>query len=98
MGKTNFTQVRPASGLLTFFFFAAFLLVGTTTVLGQESCNDQVNVLLDENCEAPLPYDAVLENPGSGPYVVKVAYPNEGHSYDEVTKCGVFKYVVYTWH
>ena len=94
MGKTNFTQIRSAKGLLAGLFFAAFLLVGTSAY-GQESCNDQVNVQLDENCVAPLPYDAVLENPQGSDYVVKVAYPNEGHSYDEVTKCGVFKYVVY---
>lgn len=61
------------------------------------ACNDTVRVQLGENCTAPLGPDAVLEGlpeACSGEYYVKVAYPYEGFSYNEVSKCGVFKYTV----
>ena len=96
MGKTNFTFVRPSSMLSAFLLSALFMLAGST-VYGQLACNDRVNVTLDENCVAELPADAVLEgenSPLSG-YYVKVAYPNDGHTLDQVVKCGEFKYVVY---
>ena len=72
----------------------------TTQFEGDENtslaCNDQVNILLDDECFAELGPDAVLEGLACDEsYYVKVAYPNDGHTIDEVVKCGVFKYVAY---
>ena len=63
---------------------------------GGLSCNNKVSVTLDEECGAPLSPDAVLEGLYCDDvYYVKVAYPNDGHTLNEVVKCGEFKYVVY---
>ena len=77
-----------------------FVEVVAPSVRGINSlaCNDTVNVTVNNYCYAPLTPDAVLEglpNACEDRYYVKVAYPYEGHTVNEVTKCGVFKYTVY---
>ncbi len=78
--------------------------IKTSTVISNENlvlaCNDNINVTLDEYCNAPLLPDNVLEGFPSGlecakGYYVKVIYPYDGHTIDRVKECGEFKYIAY---
>ena len=62
------------------------------------ACNDNLNVTLNDQCVASLTPDAVLEGITKQCeqfFYVKVAYPYDGYSINEITKCGTFKYTVY---
>ena len=99
----NTLQVRSyllSAFLVTLFSFGANAqgVIDCSPEAFSLACNDNLNVTLNENCVAPLTPDAVLEGITKDcepSYYVKVAYPYEGYSINEVTKCGTFKYTVY---
>jgi len=74
--------LRAKSGLLA-LLLGLICLSGRAQPVCPLTCNDQVNVSLDENCERVIRFEDVLENPDSClSYQVVLSYPYGTHAFD----------------